>query len=141
MMNHASLEDRTAIRELVEGYNDAVMRNDGEAWLATWAEDGVWSLQDLEPRRGRAAIIQLWREMMATISTVGFFGQPGAIRIDGDRGEGRWWQQEQLHFADGSWVQVLGEYTDEYVRESDGWRFASRTYRIVERRELGGGRG
>ena len=33
------LEDRIAIRELLETYADAVCRVDAEAWGSTWAED------------------------------------------------------------------------------------------------------
>ncbi|MDA1207809.1 MAG: nuclear transport factor 2 family protein, partial [Proteobacteria bacterium] len=44
MSSSGPIEDRLSIRELVDSYNDAVMRFDGDAWSANWAEDAVWNL-------------------------------------------------------------------------------------------------
>ena len=44
MISSGPLEDRLAIRELVDSYNDAVMRFDGEAWAANWRDDATWCL-------------------------------------------------------------------------------------------------
>ena len=44
MISQGPLEDRLAIRELIESYNDAVMRFDGDAWRSNWLEDAIWSL-------------------------------------------------------------------------------------------------
>jgi hypothetical protein len=46
MSNTGSVEDRLAIRELLEAYADAVCCVDADAWGATWAEDSVWELPD-----------------------------------------------------------------------------------------------
>ena len=37
------LEDRLAIRELIDDYNDAVARFDAEAWGDTWTDDAEWA--------------------------------------------------------------------------------------------------
>lgn len=50
------LEDRVAIRELIDAYADATMLRDEEAWAALWAEDACWQLPDfptMETRSGR----------------------------------------------------------------------------------------
>ena len=36
------IEDELALRNLMGRYTDAVNRRDADAWIATWAEDGVW---------------------------------------------------------------------------------------------------
>ena len=41
MISTGPLEDRLAIRELVESYNHAVMQFDEEAWSSNWT-DGRW---------------------------------------------------------------------------------------------------
>jgi hypothetical protein len=48
------LEDRIAIRELLETYADAVCHVDAEGWGATWAEDGTWEMPDY-PQFGRVS--------------------------------------------------------------------------------------
>ena len=40
------LEDRIAIRELLETYANAACRVDAEAWGSTWAEDGLREMPD-----------------------------------------------------------------------------------------------
>ena len=44
MLSQGPIEDRLQIRELIDSYNNAVMRFDGETWASNWAEDGVWHL-------------------------------------------------------------------------------------------------
>ena len=57
MISTGPTEDRLAIRELVESYNDAVMRFDADAWGSNWAPDGVWSLPGRGEVSGREAIV------------------------------------------------------------------------------------
>lgn len=39
------IEDRLAIRELMDGYASAVTQRDEEAWASLWAEDSRWLLR------------------------------------------------------------------------------------------------
>ena len=43
MISTGPIEDRLAIRELIESYNDAVMRFDEAAWAENWTEDATWN--------------------------------------------------------------------------------------------------
>jgi len=131
---NGAVEERQAIRELVEAYNDAVMRFDGTAWSRTWAEESSWSLPGRELERGRIAILKAWNEIMTAFEFVGFFASPGPIIIEGNKARGRWWQLEILIRKDRSRVTVIGSYADEYVRIDGQWLFASRTYRIFDMR-------
>ena len=53
MISSGPVEDRLAIRELVESYNDAVMRFDGDAWAENWRDDATWSLPGAGPIAGK----------------------------------------------------------------------------------------
>ena len=52
MISSGPLEDRLAIRELVDSYNDAVMRKDGDAWAENWRDDATWELPGAGPITG-----------------------------------------------------------------------------------------
>ena len=100
MISSGPVEDRLAIRELVESYNDAVMRFDGDAWKENWREDATWSLPGAGPIAGRDNFFPMWEQSMSAFSFVGFFASAGPIIVDGDTAKGTWYQQEFLHQKD-----------------------------------------
>ena len=130
MISSGPIEDRLAIRELVESYNDAVMRFDEEAWGENWAEDAVWNLGS-GVVEGRAAIVPTWREAMSRFSFVGFFASAGPIIVDGDTATGTWYQQEVLHQKEGGKMNVTGRYDDKYVKSGGRWYFQERVYNVL----------
>ena len=73
MISSGPVEDRLAIRELVESYNDAVMRFDGDAWKENWREDAIWSLPGAGEIAGRDNFFPIWQGAMSGFSFVGFF--------------------------------------------------------------------
>ena len=73
MLSQGPIEDRLQIRELIDSYNNAVMRFDGETWASNWAEDGVWHLPGAGDVSGRDAILAVWQGAMSAFSFVGFF--------------------------------------------------------------------
>lgn len=127
--------DRLAIRELVESYNDAVMRFDADAWIANWTDDAAWHLPGAGELHGREAILAAWQAAMSTLEFVGFFASAGPLVIDGEEASGRWYQQEFLHYPDGRRVDVTGRYDDDYVKTDGRWRFRRRVYEILASRE------
>ncbi|MBK79836.1 MAG: DUF4440 domain-containing protein [Gammaproteobacteria bacterium] len=130
-----TVEDRLAVRELIEAYNDAVMRFDAEAWIANWNEDATWRLPGLGELTGREAILAAWQAAMSEFEFVGFFASAGPLSIDTDTGAGRWFQQEFLHYRDGRRRDITGRYEDLYVKENGAWQFARRDYEILTARE------
>ena len=60
-----SIEDESALRNLMARYVDAVKRNDAAAWASTWAADAVWNLLGA-PVTGRDNILGLWQQMMSS---------------------------------------------------------------------------
>ncbi len=135
MISSGPLEDRLAIRELVESYNDAVMRFDGEAWVANWTEDATWTLPGLGDVTGRENVYSRWKQAMDGFSFVGFFASAGPIIVDGDTARGTWYQQEFLHQKDGVKRAITGQYTDDYVKVDGRWFFRKRVYQILHAEE------
>jgi uncharacterized protein (TIGR02246 family) len=136
MVSSGPLEDRVAIRELVEAYNDAVMRFDAEAWAANWVDDAVWSLPGAGEVAGREKIVALWKQMMSAFSFVGFYASAGPIVVTGSAATATWWQQEMLHGKDGVKIAIHGRYEDAYSKRGGRWYFAKRVYAVLDRREL-----
>ena len=133
------LEDRVAIRELVDSYGDAVSRYDADAWGANWAEDSVWvlNLPELPQVEGRKAIVELWVQAMANYDWVLMTAKPGEIVVNGDRATGRFWTAEVTRLKSGEEQRISGRYVDEYVKRSGRWYFKSRTYQMMHLQSLG----
>jgi ketosteroid isomerase-like protein len=135
MISSGPLEDRLAIRELVESYNDAVMRFDGDAWAANWTDDATWSLPGVGELTGKDVFFPIWKSSMERFSFVGFFASAGPMTISGDRANATWYQQEFLHEKDGVKRSVTGRYEDDYVKQSGRWYFQKRVYTILNAEE------
>jgi len=90
MISSGPVEDRLAIRELVDSYNDAVMRTDGEAWAANWTDDATWVLPGAGEITGKDNFFPMWQQAMAGFSFVGFFASAGPIVVDGDTAHATW---------------------------------------------------
>ena len=116
MISSGPLEDRLALRELVESYNDAVMRFDADDWGANWVDDGIWSLPGMGEVAGKANIVELWKKATGSYEVGGFFASAGPIVVDGDTATGTWYQQEFLKTGDG--VERTGP--DPHAAEVEG---------------------
>lgn len=115
------------IQELVARYADAVNRRDADAWGATWADDGEWTILGAT-KRGRADVVAHWQLLMSHIPSV--LQIPSFGLVSGDPPSGRWYVQEFSQRPDGSGL-TLGVYHDRYVLEEGQWRFASRRFDIL----------
>ena len=135
MISSGPIEDRLAIRELVESYNDAVMRFDGGAWAENWRDDASWTLPGAGEVVGKKNFFPVWEQAMSNFSFVGFFASAGPILVDGDSARGTWYQQEFLHQKDGVKRTITGLYQDEYVRVDGRWYFQKRVYSIMHAEE------
>lgn len=134
-------EARLAIRELLEAYADAVTQRDPEAWGATWAEDGEWSLPDypeIGTTRGRDAIVAMWVEAMKAYPGIMFEAWPGSIEVDGDSAVMRSYTAE-VYDQQGITVRDRGVYEDRCVRIDGKWLFQSRSFRKIHRQEAAKG--
>lgn len=136
MAFNGSIEDRLAIRELIETYADAVMRYDADAWAATWDDDDPrWCLTghpELAEVRGKSEIIDAWKSRMARHVWVSFIASPGGIAVNGDVAEVRSYTTEAYSSGEVR-RDVLGRYDDVIVRKPEGWRFKIRNFTTIAR--------
>lgn len=129
------IEDRLAIRELLETYADAVCRVDSEAWGACWAEDAVWSMPDYPEfgeTHGKAAIVAMWVEAMKHYPGIIFVATPGAIIVEGDRATARSYTSE-VYDQGGVTKRDRGVYNDELVKQDGRWLFSRRVFKNIHR--------
>ena len=129
-----AVHDEFAIRNLVATYADAVNRRDGDAWRDTWAEDSEWRIRDTTVV-GRQAIVEFWLAAMASFEGVIQMAAQGTVNVGGDEASGSWtiWEIGR-RVGEGS--LVVGFYSDRYVRQSSGWRFAARHFTVCYRGDL-----
>lgn len=125
------LNDRIAIRELLETYSDAIIVRDKDRWAATWADDATWRFRTGEVH-GRAQIVATWEKAMSGFDSVWFMAYPGMIEIDGDTATVRTHTFEHLAPSGGTPRLQAGIYEDKLVRTSDGWRFFERSFEPKE---------
>jgi ketosteroid isomerase-like protein len=132
------LEDRIAIRELLEAYADAVSRYDAKDWGDLWAEDSVWSLPDYPQYPdtiGKTAIVDMWVTAMADYPGIMFQAWPGSIKVDGDRALVRSWTSE-VYDKDGKVHRDRGRYEDICVKVGGRWLFQTRSFQNIHRQEV-----
>lgn len=127
--------DRLALRELLDSYADAVVRNDADAWGQCWAEEARWEMPDypeFPPQEGRANIVGLWVEAMKHYPGVLFNAWPGSIEVDGDRATMRSYTSEVYDQGDKT-MRDRGVYEDECVKIDGRWYFSKRVFRNIHR--------
>lgn len=130
MASTGPVEDRLAIRELMEAYADAVFRHDAEAWAECWTPDAVWDLMGHEVR-GLDAMVPAWKGAMTGFRLAAFFVFPGVTTVEGDTARARSHTQEHLHLHDGGARRIIGRYQDELVKRDLRWRFSVRRYAVL----------
>jgi ketosteroid isomerase-like protein len=133
------LEDRVAVRELLDSYADAVCVVDAQAWGATWAEDGVWELPDypqISKITGRANIVATWIAAMAQYPGIIFVSTPGSIVVSGDEAVVRSYTSEVFDDqANGRTTRDRGRYDDLVVRRNGRWLFKTRRFKKLHREQ------
>jgi hypothetical protein len=131
--SNGPIEDRLAIRELLDSYSDAVIRRDQILWSSCWAMNASWHLGS-QIIVGRDAILSHWIDMKANSRgikasyTRAFFNFPGAVNIDGDKAQGWSYTNELLVDDENMTYHLNGMYSDLYVRENGQWVFEERVF-------------
>ncbi len=136
-----------ALRQLVARFSDAIIRNDAEAWLATWTDDGVWetapgttaagTTADGTTAAGREAIAAAWSLAMKPLQWI--VQTPGATVFEVDEalgtGSGRVTIAEQFQRKRGGPGTLLATYHDEYRRNrgTGQWLFSARRLAVIAR--------
>lgn len=130
-----SLEDRIAIREVLETYADAVNRVDEALWASIWAEDSHWDLShypELGVVEGKDAIVALWRGAMPHYPKLSFLVSIGMIRVDGDTAEARTYVSEVYEEPETlKDKRARACYNDKLVKRDGAWLLKSRSFTII----------
>ena len=130
------VKDELEIRSLIENYADAVNRRDGAAIAALWAEDGRWSVPEVEVLadvRGAQNIRATWEALMAAIPKAFFICMPAGIRVDGDEATARSYGTELVTDGEGATRYGCGFYADRFRRQDGRWRFTERVWTTIDR--------
>ena len=131
-MNQGSVEDRLAIRELIEAFAVGAMHCDAELWGETWAEEASWKLPSMpEAATGKQNVIALFKEKLAYVGYMSMISFPSNLVIQGDRATGRAYCRELIYPKAGGRLVVVGYFDDEYVKRDGRWLFASRVYTVM----------
>jgi hypothetical protein len=131
-MNIGPVEDRLAIRELLETFAVGAMHIDPDIWGSTWAEQGSWKLPSMsEPAVGKTDILAIFKEKMAYVDYMSMISFPADLVIDGYSAKGKAYCRELIYTKSGEQKVVVGFFDDEYVKQDGRWYFLSREYHVM----------
>jgi uncharacterized protein (TIGR02246 family) len=136
-----SVEDRLAIRELIESYANAVTQRDAVAWASLWAEDSRWLMPELGTGvslSGKETIVSTWVSLMAEYHgpaaapwAFSFVSVLGGIEVEGDRARVLSYSIEAFADGAGATTHLKGQYSDVVVRRDGRWLFEERIWRLM----------
>lgn len=133
-MSKGSVEDRLAIRELIETFAVGVTTIDPELWGSTWADEGCWKTPSMpEIVQGKTAVVAKFNEMMAYLQfmSMSAIPSPTDLEFDGDTATGKAYCRELIFPKAGGQRIVIGYFDDKYVKRDGRWLFASRIYTVI----------
>ncbi len=122
------LEDKDAIRELTAKYCYAVVRQDSQALLNMFTEDGEFHMPPQFNFRGREQLAQLYQDKIEEVGPKPFI-QNHVIQIDGDTATGNCAVEIRL-VDEGKAFTACGHYDDVYRRINGEWKFARRDFEL-----------
>ena len=120
-----SVEQESAIRQLLARSSDCVWRKDIEQYGQCWSNTGEWRVLGLS-FHGRDAIKAGWWQFMDALKTAWQVSNNVALAIDGEVAYGRIYLDETLLMPDGSVTLTRGVYHDIYRIEEGCWVFSRR---------------
>jgi len=130
------IEDRLAIRELMDTYADAICRVDAVDYAGCWADEGaIWSIPwypAIGTIHGKDKIMETWVEAMKTFAGDNFVMRPASIEIDGDRAKVTARTSEVYDIED-TIFRDRGFYEDVCVKVNGRWYFKERTFHLLHR--------
>jgi ketosteroid isomerase-like protein len=124
------MSDIEAIQQLLNRYSEGASRRDWPQVMATFTEDGVWSVpvQGVE-LTGHAAIQPAMEGFVAQMDYFVQMNSAAVIEVAGNRATSRCVIREcGKFFGRDEALEVLGEYVDELTRTAEGWKFARRSF-------------
>jgi hypothetical protein len=124
-----STDDRLAILELAGRYSHATDHQDAEALANTFTDDGIFEIDGMEPRRGRAAHIQATNAPRPAGLVMRHFISNPVIEGDGDTATMKVYVEVKNLAAEGK-PMLVGCYHDDLRRVNGEWKFAKRRVEV-----------
>lgn len=125
-------DEYSAIRQLCERYVDAINRRDSEAWVETWAPNGIWDYGVENPPQGREELALFWDRAMANITGVVIVVNSGVVdSVNENSATARWYHTEDVQINEETRMSGVAVYEDSLVRIDGQWRFARRTHDLL----------
>jgi len=125
--------DKVEIQETISRYHEGGSTADYDQLVATFLPDGIWEVPALGIlSSGIDDIRSTIATLMAPIDYLVQINAPAIIVVDGDTASARSLVRESAKYRDRSeLMDVVGQYTDELQRTTDGWKFARRTFTVL----------
>ena len=126
--------DKLAIQEVIDGYCDALNRDDWDAYEALFTSDAVWELSP--PWAFKVEGARPIREFISKLVAKGdFIVQTNHSTIvtllGGDSASATTTIRETSRGKDARSATHLGIYCDELVRDVGGWKFKHRFFQSI----------
>ena len=127
------LLDENAILNLMARFDDAVIRQDMQAFRELWIAEAVWTIGQPIPMRAEG-VDQIVATLQKFNDSNEFFFRTtlrAVITLDGDRATSRAPTTEYARRPDGHGYSNVGIWQDEFRRQDGDWLFVSRHYHYI----------
>jgi hypothetical protein len=125
----AALEDRSALDDLMIGYNRALdlPSGKGQGVAACFTADGTWESSGPHgdpalSAAGHAALVAKFDRNVERMPFSAHFVGAGQTQVAGDEGAGEWLYFQMATYRDGAALWIAGTYTGRFARTAAGWR-------------------
>ncbi len=126
------VEAAEEIRNLVAAYSAAAAARDEKRWVDQFAEDGVMDFSAIIDGMiisGHKALLQFFRERVAPSTATQQTSHNLYLEVKEGTASGTLVWTATIPLPDGQTQAGAGQYIDEYVRTSRGWKIHRRTIR------------
>ncbi len=131
-VDKGSIEDRLAIRELIETFAVGVTTIDSTLWGDTWSDTGVWKTPSMpEAVVGKTNIIAKFEEMLAYVKFMSMSAVPSGLVFHGDEATGKSFCRELIFPKNSAPKIVIGYFEDVFAKVEGRWLFQSRMYHVI----------
>jgi uncharacterized protein (TIGR02246 family) len=121
-------DDIVAIQQLLARYNTAADLGDGEAFAATFTDDGV-SVAGTTVTTGREALAERGGGVPQRVPGIHHWVNNHVVTVNGDDATATVYVLVVVTGkAGGPTIVASGRYSDQLRRTADGWRFARREF-------------
>jgi uncharacterized protein (TIGR02246 family) len=129
------LSVRDKVANLAGRYCAAVVSGDAKDFADCWTHDARWVVPGGHEHEGREHIARVFEKVRVPFRLCVQELLSGVVEPRGNDAATATWQIRELQWrTDGTQTFVIGTYTDDCERDTDGiWRFTRREFSVIER--------